>query len=82
MKCQNMVLFQPAHIRPVCLTDDQVGALHPVPPNTGNSFPLCVSPRDRVTSGVSLDVTGQPGCLPGLDHDGAEPACDSWGGAL
>ena len=73
---------EPAHVCPAGLTDDEVSPLQAVPALRRHQAALGVSPDHAVTALVSLNVTGQPGRVPGLEHDGAQPPRDGGGGPL
>ena len=73
---------EPAHVGPAGLTDDEVRPLQSVSALSRDQVTLGVSPDHAVTPLVSLHMTGQPGRVPGLQHDGAQPARDGGGGPL
>ena len=73
---------EPAHVRPAGLADDEVCSLQPVSPVSRDEAALGVSPDHAVAALVALNVTGQPGRVPGLEHDGAQPPRDGGGGPL
>ena len=73
---------EPAHVCPAGLTDDEVSPLQPVSALCRDQATLGVSPDHAMTALVSLNMTGQPGRVPGLEHDGAQPARDGGGGPL
>ena len=73
---------EPAHVRPAGLADDEVCSLQPVSPVSRDEAALGVSPDHAVTAGVALNMTGQSGRVPGLEHDGAQPASDGGGRPL
>ena len=73
---------EPAHVCPGSLTDYEVSSLQTVPAPGRHKIALGISPNNAVTGLVSLNMTGQSGGVPRLEHDGAQPARNGGGRTL